>query len=247
MSSLLLLQITDTHLFADPTTEKNGVVPNLTLTAVLDEALEERSPDLLLATGDLAQEPIFDTYTAFVDLVRSRYDGPIVAVPGNHDVGEVMNSVLSTTSISMGRWKILTLDTHVDHEVAGHVAKENLEALSIALRGSNQHFLVVGHHPLTDIGCGWLDAHRTDNGEEVVNLLEASPTSEAYLCGHIHQEYDQVHNGIRFLATPSTCWQFAQNVDSFSFDDALPGWRWLSLHDDGSIHTEVCRLQGAWN
>lgn len=247
MSSLHLLQITDTHLFADPSVEKNGLAPTLTLTSVLDEALCERSPDLILATGDLAQEPIHDTYLAFVRLIRDHYNGPILAVPGNHDVGETMESVLSTDCVSMGRWRIVTLDTHVDYEVAGHVDSENFDGLSLELEKSYEHFLVVGHHPLTDIGCAWLDAHRVDNGEAVVELLETNPASNAYLCGHIHQEYDQVHNGIRYLATPSTCWQFAPNRDSFGFDNTPPGWRWLSLRDDGSIHTEVHRLKGAWN
>ncbi|MCY3884797.1 MAG: metallophosphoesterase [Gammaproteobacteria bacterium] len=247
MSSLHLLQITDTHLFADPLAVKNGVAPTSTLTSVLDEALCERSPDLILATGDLAQEPILNTYMAFVRLIRDRFNGPILGVPGNHDVGETMKKVISTSSVSMGDWRIITLDTHVDHEVAGHVGSEELDRLSTELKKPSKYFLVVGHHPLTDIGCGWLDAHRVDNGETVVELLEANPASTAYLCGHIHQVYDQVHNGIRYLATPSTCWQFAPNVDSFGFDNAPPGWRWLKLLDDGSIHTEVRRLGGAWN
>lgn len=247
MSSLLLLQITDTHLFADPAVEKNGVVPARSLHKVLDEALSQKCPNLLLASGDLAQEPVCDTYRAFVELVRERFEGPILAVPGNHDVGDVMQQVLSTDSISIEDWRIATLDTHIDHEVAGHVDPDNLHALSLELEECKEHVLIVGHHPITDIGCTWLDAHRVDNGEAVVHLLENCPASRGYLCGHIHQEYDRIHNGIRYMATPSTCWQFSPNTDSFGFDESPPGWRWLELHDNGDIHTEVCRLKAAWN
>ena len=115
-----------------------------------------------------------------------------------------------------------------------NVSSEDLDALSEQLQEDHDHLLVVGHHPLTDIGCAWLDAHRVVNGEAVVGLLESCPASRAYLCGHIHQEYDRIHNGIRYLATPSTCWQFAPDSDSFGFDDSPPGWRWLELHDDGN-------------
>lgn len=242
MSSLLVLQITDTHLFADFEASKNEICPANSLEQVLDVALNDRTPDLLLATGDLAQEPILDTYLAFVELVRRNYSGPLLAVPGNHDVGETMRGVLSTGRAEMAQWSIVGLDTHVDHEVAGHVSIEEFEALSKKLNEEHENLLVVGHHPLIDIGCAWLDAHRVDNGEAVVELLESCSASRAYLCGHIHQEYDQDRNGIRYLATPSTCWQFAPNSDSFGFDDTTPGWRWLELHDDGTIHTEVCRL-----
>lgn len=242
MSSLLVLQITDTHLFADFKASKNEICPANSLELVLDVALNDRTPDLLLATGDLAQEPILDTYLAFVGLVRENYSGPLLAVPGNHDVGETMRGVLSTERAEMAQWSIVGLDTHVDHEVAGHVSIEEFEALSKKLNEVHENLLVVGHHPLTDIGCAWLDAHRVDNGDAVVELLESCSASRAYLCGHIHQEYDQNRNGIRYMATPSTCWQFARNTDSFGFDDTTPGWRWLELHDDGTIHTEVCRL-----
>ncbi len=243
MSSLLLLQITDTHLFADASVVKNGIYPTSSLKSVLDIALNGRTPDLVLATGDLAQEPIPKTYSLFAELVRERYGGPILAVPGNHDIGEAMRKVFPRKCLAMDSWSIVALDTHVDHEVAGNVSSEDLDALSEQLQEDHDHLLVVGHHPLTDIGCAWLDAHRVVNGEAVVGLLESCPASRAYLCGHIHQEYDRIHNGIRYLATPSTCWQFAPDSDSFGFDDSPPGWRWLELHDDGTIHTEVCRLQ----
>ena len=245
MSSLHLLQITDTHLFADSSEAKNGVIPTRLLEAVLDEALNGRIPNLLLATGDLAQEPIPDTYVVFRELVRERYDGPMLAVPGNHDVGETLRSALATSRATMDRWSIVPLDTHVDHQVGGHVNAEELEALEVQLKEDHDYVLVVGHHPLRDIGCAWLDAHRVDNGETVIELLEGCPAARAYLCGHIHQEYDRIHNGIRYMATPSTCWQFASDTDSFGFDDSPPGWRWVELREDGTIHTEVCRLQGA--
>ena len=44
MSSLLLLQITDTHLFADASVVKNGIYPTSSLKSVLDIALNGRTP-----------------------------------------------------------------------------------------------------------------------------------------------------------------------------------------------------------
>ncbi|MBX2809216.1 MAG: 3',5'-cyclic-AMP phosphodiesterase, partial [Cellvibrionaceae bacterium] len=62
------------------------------------------------------------------------------------------------------------------------------------------------------------------------------------LWGHIHQEFDALHEGVRLLASPSTCIQFAPGKNEFTLDKTMPGYRWLELHDDGSISTHVERL-----
>lgn len=63
------------------------------------------------------------------------------------------------------------------------------------------------------------------------------------VCGHIHQELDRVVNGIRLLATPSTCVQFLPDSDDFALDSQAPGWRTLDLLPNGDIETQVYRLK----
>jgi Icc protein len=46
-------------------------------------------------------------------------------------------------------------------------------------------------------------------------------------------------DGIRILATPSTCSQFRPLSHDFAIDNAPPAYRRLDLHADGSIQTEV--------
>ena len=58
---------------------------------------------------------------------------------------------------------------------------------------------------------------------------------------HYTKLYD-LHQGIRFLATPSTCIQFMPLSRDFSLDVAGPGWRYLQLHPDGRLATQVWRL-----
>ncbi|MFQ8718688.1 MAG: 3',5'-cyclic-AMP phosphodiesterase, partial [Enterobacter hormaechei] len=38
---------------------------------------------------------------------------------------------------------------------------------------------------------------------------------------------------------------FQPHCANFTLDTIAPGWRWLELHADGSLTTEVCRLTGA--
>ena len=44
------------------------------------------------------------------------------------------------------------------------------------------------------------------------------------------------------MATPSTCVQFLPQSATFAVDNAAPGYRWLSLYEDGSLETGVERI-----
>jgi Icc protein len=57
--------------------------------------------------------------------------------------------------------------------------------------------------------------------------------------GHVHQRYDALRNGVRLLATPSTCAQFLPRAEQFAVDRMPPAYRTLELKADGSITTEV--------
>ncbi|MDX2477932.1 MAG: phosphodiesterase, partial [Gammaproteobacteria bacterium] len=69
------------------------------------------------------------------------------------------------------------------------------------------------------------------------------PGIRAVLNGHIHQARQQEIEGISFISTPSTCFQFTPETDEFSLDTRMPGYRRLLLNADGSIETEVVRLK----
>ncbi|MCQ6463558.1 3',5'-cyclic-AMP phosphodiesterase, partial [Vibrio parahaemolyticus] len=63
------------------------------------------------------------------------------------------------------------------------------------------------------------------------------------LCGHVHQDINVIHKGIRVMATPSTSVQFKPNSDDFALDTTSPAWRELELNTNGDITTHVDRLQ----
>lgn len=60
---LRLVQITDTHLFADPSDTLKGVATQASLDTVIDTCrIEHPTPDLILLTGDLSQDGSNATY-----------------------------------------------------------------------------------------------------------------------------------------------------------------------------------------
>ena len=251
-ASVRLLQITDTHLFAEKDETLLGVNTWASYHAVLQAIhASARDVDLVVATGDLAQDHSSAAYQHFADGIAS-FAAPCVWLPGNHDFQPSMYSTLQDAGISPAKrvlvgenWQILLLDSQVFGVPHGELSEFQLEWLEKRLaEAPDRHTLLLLHHHPLPAGCSWLDQHSLRNAGALDNVLVRYPRVKNLLCGHIHQELDVDWNGRRIMATPSTCVQFKPHCANFTLDTVSPGWRWLELHADGSLTTEVCRLAG---
>jgi Predicted phosphohydrolases len=246
-----ILQITDTHLFAKKHETLLGVNTWESYQAVLAAIhAQKRDCDLIVATGDLAQDHSAEAYQHFSEGIAA-FAMPCVWLPGNHDFQPAMYSALQDAGISSAkrvfigdRWQILLLDSQVFGVPHGELSEYQLEWLERKLADSPERntLLLLHHHPVSS-GCSWLDQHSLRNAAALDSVLARYPRVRHMLCGHIHQELDLDWNGRRMMATPSTCVQFKPHCANFTLDTIAPGWRWLELHDDGTLTTEVCRLQ----
>jgi Icc protein len=90
----------------------------------------------------------------------------------------------------------------------------------------------------------WLDTVGLTNGNEFMAVLRRFPAVRAVLFGHVHQDFDQQVDGLRMIATPSTCSQFKPGSDDFATDDMPPAWRQLTLHADGRLDAPLHWLAG---
>ncbi len=83
--SKLILQLTDMHLFSDPSRRMRGVPPNDCLVDVLAHVKSSKlNPDMIVLSGDLAHDEQRSTY----QLLRSQVEPwvkRLVIIPGNHD------------------------------------------------------------------------------------------------------------------------------------------------------------------
>ena len=102
--------------------------------------------------------------------------------------------------------------------------------------------MICLHHPPVPMGSTWLDTVGLDNGAEFLERITASGRFRIAIFGHVHQQYDAEHAGIRIIATPSTCRQFAEGSDEFALDDKPPAYRRINLHADGSFEHELIWL-----
>lgn len=249
-----ILQITDTHLFADTANTLLGVNTHQSYHAVLDAILQQNLPvDLIVATGDLVQDQSPQAYQHFAQGIEL-IPAPCVWLPGNHDYQPAMVSSLKLAGISCAKeiligheWQILMLDSQLQDVPHGELSEQQLEWMKKCLDRQPQRttLIMLHHHPLPS-GCTWLDQHSLRNSHILAEYLKDYSQVKAMLCGHIHQEMDEIWNGIRLLATPSTCVQFKPHCTNFELDTVAPGWRYLELTVDETgnrqVNTQVYRL-----
>lgn len=244
---LRVLQLTDPHLMASADGALLGVNTRGSLDAVIAEVIKSHGqPDLILATGDLAQDGSEEAYRAFGERL-SAFGCSSAWIAGNHDNAETLANVAQRyhanhRHIVQGGWQIILLDSSVLNSVHGELAESELSFLAEKLA---QHpdlpALVTLHHHPVDISADWMREIGLRNREEFWQVIDRFPQVKIVLWGHIHQVYEQHRNAIQLLATPSTCIQFTSGSRQFSVEDRAPGYRWLELQASGHFTTEVCR------
>jgi 3',5'-cyclic-AMP phosphodiesterase len=244
-----VVQLTDSHLFADADARLLGLDTCASLDAVIDLVLEEQPRiDLVLATGDITQDGSELSYQRFMSSV-ARLPAPCRWLPGNHDDAQLMKRLGESVGFNMpcfdiGAWRLVMLDSSVAGSVAGWLAPEQLAMLDAALEDESRQVLVCLHHHPVPIGVAWMDPLGLLNASDLLDRLAGRPSVRGVLWGHVHQTIDTWLGTLRMLATPSTCIQFAPRVEQFSTDDLQPGYRWLRLYADGRLDTGVSRLTG---
>ncbi|OZI77964.1 phosphodiesterase [Bordetella genomosp. 12] len=247
----MLLQLTDSHLMYDPQARLHGVNTDACLRAVLDLARREQArPDLMLLTGDLAQDGSAAAYQRLRQHLQDA-DHPIRCLPGNHDSAPELRRQLAAWSQpvhDLPGWRVILLDSTVPGQDFGHIGPAQFDFLEHALReAQSRHVLVALHHNLARVEGAAHDALMVDNAAAVFARLSDHPQARVALWGHIHQAFDCRHHHLRMLGAPSTCFQFTLDEGRHAIDPQAPGYRWLKLYADGSIATGVSRLDaGTW-
>jgi len=250
VQQIRLVQITDPHLYKNDDGKLLGLTTAESFTAVVDDVrILPQRPDLMLVTGDISQDGSAESYQR---LCQGIADLPYPAfwIPGNHDELQLMTHHLRGPNMHadkrmvIGQWQIVLLNSAVPHRVYGKLQQDQLDLLQAAISEYPQHhLLVVLHHQPVKIDCFWLDTIGLNNADALFAVLNQHQGAKAVLWGHIHQAFDQVQNGVRLMATPSTCVQFKPHSNEFQADSESPGYRTLTLHGDGRLSTEVQRIR----
>ena len=248
--SLCIAQITDCHLQADASTLYKGVDADAHLDQCLSWLDSYGEVDLVMLTGDLSH---FGSEAAYLRLQQklSCITYPCIWLAGNHDSCETMQQVSGELVQQLrvfdyDHWRLLVLNTtdQPDGMGGGSLSAAHMAQLKQVLENDVvTPVCVFMHHNSVPVNSLWQDNIMLGNAAQFNALVAANPQVKAVVCGHVHQQFDQLVGSARFLATPSSAVQFTCEQQEFKVQTELgPGLRIITLADDGQIHTEVQRL-----
>lgn len=244
-STYTLIQITDTHLLADPEQHLYGGRVDAACDAVLAAARRRfPRPDAILLSGDLVHDESAAGYRRLARKLRG-WAPAIHAIPGNHDDPDTMARELRPVQVggiaTLGGWRLHFLDSRVPGRDGGRLGRRQLARLAAEL--TDDPALIVVHHPPVAVGTPWIDDLGLDDGDELCALLRTRPGVRGVVSGHVHQSVDRRVDGWRLLTTPATCRQFLPGSTDHAEDRRRPpGYRSLRLHPDGRLTSRVFRV-----
>ena len=243
-----LLQLTDTHIYADAGARFDGMDTRASCAAVLAAAATVERPDAMVLSGDLSMDGSAASYR-WLTAALTDVTAPVLALPGNHDdpdrwPPDGQRGFLPLPAVVLlPPWRLLLLDTRIAGLAEGALGAAQAAWLTRLLAApTHGHDLIVMHHPPLAVDSPWIDAMGLLDAPVFWRAVRAAPHLRAVLCGHVHQVFDRLHQGVRVLTTPSTCVQFQPRSRTYTPDPRAPAFRVLHLHDDGSLGTEVRRV-----
>jgi len=213
----LLAQISDTHIRADD----DGAAVRQLKRAL--EQVRDYGADVILVTGDLANDERADEYAAFAEAIIDP-PAPLYLMPGNHDDRARIRSTFPThtylpregnLSYTLNQFpvRIVAVDQIVPGETHGRLTEAHAEWLDDALAAAPERPTVVAlHHPPFRTHDMLFDQIGLVDSDLFRSVISRHPQVQRVLCGHHHRvAIGQVAHAPVIVA-PSTSWVYGLAV-----------------------------------
>lgn len=236
-----ILQLSDLHF---PDADEELPVSHLTAASYLEllaGALRGISADLVVLSGDLALHQPSEAIYRILSELCSATTVPVLAMPGNHDIGAPLERYFPTPGRLVSRGpehcstrelagrRLLFLDSS-----AGRVSAAALDWLSgqLAAAGGRQYLFM--HHPPLLAGAPFMDDNfPLENHAEVATRLAEVPAGVAVFCGHYHCARDLFRGRLAVHIAPSTLFQIDPGQAEFTILPLPPACRVVELGEGG--------------
>lgn len=214
---MLVAQLTDTHVIADPSLHELYIDNNERLrTAIASLNSESPKPELVLLTGDLTNTGADDEYVVLAELLAD-LTIPALAIPGNHDTREGVRalfpqlawadgnhaSCVVDTDGPDGAIRFIGLDSTTPFEPGATFDEERRAWLIDAIDGAAGRVALALHHPPFLTGIEWMDDSGFVGLADLEAVLVDHPV-ERIVSGHIHRAITTAVAGIPTMTCPST-------------------------------------------
>jgi 3',5'-cyclic AMP phosphodiesterase CpdA len=237
---LLIAQVTDLHLGfdqADPN-EFNRRRLDRTLRALVEMVPR---PDLLLLTGDLAEEGDDEVSYARLKEALAGLPFPWFMAMGNHDSREPFQRVFPDAPVAEDGFvqyaiedlplRILVLDTLEVGRHGGGFCETRAAWLRARLgEAPERPTLIVLHHPPIESGLSWM----TENPDapwirRLAEIVSGQGNIVAMIAGHLHRPVITSWSGTTLVVCPSSAPQVA--LDLAPIDPERPDGRAMIVAD----------------
>lgn len=211
-------------------------------------------PDFVMVTGDLVLDsaPGLEYFGELMKPLRA----PWLAIPGNHDKPGGEETVLRLFgrngfplyySFDYAGYHLVALDGQPPSgsPVAGGIIPEQIEWLQrdLKLAREKETIIFVHQHPLITAIGETNRARGLVDWPELTSVLESFPKVKWLFCGHAHADYFAIHNGIRYIMTTATAYQFSPGDVPYFANEA--GVR-LTEFNNGKASSRFLRVDGTW-
>ncbi len=228
---MLIAQVTDIHLGFQPDdpAELNRRRFDDVMASLLALAPQ---PDVLLATGDLAESGSMASYR----ILKTVFDAlpfPVLPAIGNHDVRRNFTAVFGQERMDggyvqyvweAGALRIIVLDTVEEGLHGGAFDSGRAAWLEAALAASSKPTIIVLHHPPIETGNGWMtESSDAPWVRRLHDVVAGHRHVIRLLSGHLHRAIVANWAGTTLAVCPSTAPQVA--IDFRSLDANHPDGR----------------------
>ena len=229
-TDLKIAQITDIHLPRDKQLRVQGVDTYATLDRMLG-IISEHNPDLVLVTGDIAEEGGEEPFRALKEMLEPF--PRTVVIPGNHDLCPEYGQYFDDSpyqAIHIKGWVLLAVNT-----AELNISDETMSACQRILE-ENERVMLATHHPLVSVGTPFFDKiHTLEDREKHWKSLVSHASLKAAVFGHIHFRHLSQHGHVQAIGAPAVSFEIIGNSHDAKIEiNARHGFHLLTLTDNVS-------------
>ena len=255
LKSVIVAQISDLHV-----RRPGHVLHHMPNTALyvrrIIAALNALRPDLVIATGDLAETGSILEYRRLRGLLRSLH-APVFLLPGNHDDRGALRRVFHDhpylsvetrhASYTIDAWpiRVVALDSSEPGHVGGYLDDERLAWLDGRLGDvPNRPTLLAMHHPPFRTGIAAFDSRSFAGRDGLAAVVRSHHQIARITSGHIHTVLQCPWNGTLACTAPSTSPQFVIGRSPLGIGLEDAGFLTHEFDWNAGITTSIVRLKG---
>lgn len=251
---LRFIHATDTHIVEEGTVLNEVQTADNLRAAVKGINGIEPQPDFVMVTGDLVLDsaPGLEYFAELMKPLRA----PWLAIPGNHDKPGGEEAVLRLFgtngfplyySFDYAGYHLVAFDGQPPSgsPVAGGIIPEQIEWLKrdLKLAEHKETIVFVHQHPLLTAIGETNRARGLVDWPELTSVFEGFPHVKWLFCGHAHADCFAIHNGIRYIMTTATAYQFSPGDVPYFANEA--GVRLMEFKN-GKATSRFLRVDGRW-